>query len=209
MVADWDGDGRWDILTGAADGGVYWYQERRRAGPARLSGPGRSWSRSTRGSATARSSKPTTSRGPGIRSQIALADHDGDGKLDLLVGDFATNLHIRSGLTPDERRAFTEAARKQDEAARSLRAAMDKIRADFKVAMKGVPLSDWNTPENSAKWQASYHAMQASPDYKRHQRDYETAEAEIARYVDAGVPGKHLGKDPAISHGYVWLYRRR
>src|SRR5262249_61006096 len=26
VIADWDGDGRWDIVTGAADGGVYWYR---------------------------------------------------------------------------------------------------------------------------------------------------------------------------------------
>ena len=26
VIADWDGDGRWDIVTGAGDGGVYWYR---------------------------------------------------------------------------------------------------------------------------------------------------------------------------------------
>ncbi|MGH7163135.1 MAG: FG-GAP repeat domain-containing protein, partial [Planctomycetota bacterium] len=26
VVADWDGDGRWDILSGSANGGVYWYR---------------------------------------------------------------------------------------------------------------------------------------------------------------------------------------
>src|SRR5262249_35281406 len=26
VIGDWDGDGRWDIITGSADGGVYWYR---------------------------------------------------------------------------------------------------------------------------------------------------------------------------------------
>src|SRR5262249_5916729 len=26
VIADWEGDGRWDLLAGSADGGVYWYR---------------------------------------------------------------------------------------------------------------------------------------------------------------------------------------
>ena len=26
VIADWDGDGRWDIVTGSDNGGVYWYR---------------------------------------------------------------------------------------------------------------------------------------------------------------------------------------
>ena len=43
---------------------------------------------------------------PGIRSQIAVVDYNGDGKLDLLLGDFCTYLHVKKDLTPERRREF-------------------------------------------------------------------------------------------------------
>ena len=39
VIADWDGDGRWDIITGAGDGGVYWYPQRRQAGRPEFAAP--------------------------------------------------------------------------------------------------------------------------------------------------------------------------
>ena len=41
---------------------------------------------------------------PGIRSQIDVVDYDGDGKLDLLVGDFCTYISPREDLSRAERR---------------------------------------------------------------------------------------------------------
>ncbi len=36
VVADWDGDGRWDILSGAATGAVYWFRNVGNAGRPEL-----------------------------------------------------------------------------------------------------------------------------------------------------------------------------
>ena len=75
--------------------------------------------------------------------------------------------------------------------------------------MKGVPQSEWNTPENSAKWQAAYTAMKESPAYSKHWAEYERWQKEILDYVDKAAAGKRLGNDPAVAHGYVWLFRRK
>lgn len=74
VAADWDGDGRWDLVTGTDDGAVHWYPNTGKKGaPAfkrtkTLVEPGRG--------------------GIGQRVQVAVADFDADGRMDLLVGDY-------------------------------------------------------------------------------------------------------------------------
>ena len=208
VIADWDDDGRWDIVTGAADGGVYWY---RNAG-----GPGRPAFETPvalvakhEGIGYSELLEPGMDPQPGIRSQIAVTDHDGDGKLDVLLGDFCTYLHIRKDLTPERLRSFADLRRKQDVVTKFLRDSMDAVRAMFKASMKGARQSEWNTPENSAKWQAMYQSMRESPDYKRHMEEYEQLQKAILDYVEREASGKRLGNDPAVAHGYVWLFRRK
>jgi hypothetical protein len=210
VIADWDGDGRWDIVTGAANGGVYWY---RNAGPRGRPEFERPVTLVEKHDGTGYSEllDPGQDPRPGIRSQIAVTDYDGDGKLDLLLGDFCTYLHIKDDLTSEQRRAFAEVRRKQDEASPSqfLRDSMEALRAKYKAEMKGVPQSEWNTPENSAKWQKMYQAMRDSPSYKQHMEDYERTQKDIIRYVKPVAQGQGLAGDPAASHGYVWLFRRK
>ena len=76
-VADWDGDGKWDLLSGSDSGAVYWYRNIGESGkPAfafaqQLVGP-------SSGEADA----------PGKRTQVHACDFDADGQLDLLLGDY-------------------------------------------------------------------------------------------------------------------------
>src|SRR5205085_501896 len=39
VIADWDGDGRWDIITGSGDGGVYWYRNVGKQGEPKFDPP--------------------------------------------------------------------------------------------------------------------------------------------------------------------------
>ena len=86
---------------------------------------------------------------------------------------------------------------------------MDALRARFKAEMKGAPQSEWNTPENSARWQKMYQAMRDSPEYKKQMGEYERLENELLRYVKRSEKGRGLARDPAVSHGYVWLFRQK
>lgn len=205
VIADWDGDGRWDIITGAADGGVYWYRNAGTKGHPVFEPPvalvpkheGIGYSEVLDSGQEPR---------PGIRSQIAVVDYDGDGKLDIVLGDFCTNLQLKKDLTPDQRKAFDSLRARHDKSTKGLRDAMDALRERWRVEMKGVPKSEWNTKENSDKWQKMYKEMRDSPSYKESMDAYEGAKLALKRFV---IADEASFDKPAVVHGYVWLFRRK
>lgn len=205
VIADWDGDGRWDLLTGSANGGVYCYRNQ--------GGPGRpDFGRPTtlvpkhEGIGYSELLDAGAKPRPGIRSQIAVVDYNDDGKLDLLVGDFCTYLHVRKTLTAEARKEFQTLKDQQDKIVGELRGGMEAIRASFKESMKGAPQSEWNSPENTAKWDKLYKGMRESPAYKKNMAEHERLKKEIVKYVEADESGIDA---PAKAHGFVWLFRRK
>jgi hypothetical protein len=86
FVCDWDGDGKPDLLVGAGDGSVWFYRNMgtrkapKLAAGVQLLPPGE---------ANDGADAPKEPR-RGVRAKVCAVDWDGDGRLDLLVGDFTT-----------------------------------------------------------------------------------------------------------------------
>ncbi len=96
VAADWDGDGRLDLLLGCGDGSVRLYrnvgtrQKPRLAAAVVLVSPG-SWN------------SQAEQVGRGARAKICVVDFNGDGRLDLLLGD-VVSLRRRVQLTEKQKK---------------------------------------------------------------------------------------------------------
>ena len=83
--ADWDGDGLLDLILGSESSGVVWHKN---IGSKKVAAYAESQT------LVGRSAKPSgnlkageTPQGPGYRTKVHVTDWNGDGRVDLLVGD--------------------------------------------------------------------------------------------------------------------------
>ncbi len=89
VAADWDGDGKTDLISGSQNGAIYWFRGKskkklklRKAAP--LVEPGKT---KTKKSKRSKKKGQVASVKQGARAQVFVFDYDGDGDMDLLVGD--------------------------------------------------------------------------------------------------------------------------
>jgi hypothetical protein len=105
IAADWDGDMLLDLLVGCGDGGVLFYKNIGTAKEPKLAKP------QALVAAGKHSEKTIT---PALRAKICVVDWNGDGRRDLLVGDFCQYEAVIE--IPDkDRKAVEEARKKQKE----------------------------------------------------------------------------------------------
>ncbi len=207
VVADWDGDGAWDILSGNEDGSVTWFRNegtkqspRLEKGVALVEPNATLW----RGQRVIHWSEDDIV--PGVRTQIEVIDHNGDGKLDLLVGDLSTALEVKPNLTDDERQALKQLVAEAEANGKARSEQMLALREEFAKRYPGdAILSD----EANDEWSKAYQAMRNSPESKvREQREAALVRQMRPMLAEIRGSGDRMF-DLMTNHGYVWLFVRK
>ena len=106
--ADWDGDGDFDLLVGDGAGKVSWFENTGKRGEPKLAAAKVIVEDGHCVYDATAPAEPTR----GIRAKICTADWNGDGQLDLLLGDFATQRPAPKDRSSDEL-AIAAAAKKE------------------------------------------------------------------------------------------------
>jgi hypothetical protein len=100
--ADWDGDGLFDLVIGSGDGSVVWHKNVGTSGKPKFGAQQPLIPARSENIFLTQYLEPEEEPSPAVRAQIAVVDYDGDGRQDLLVGDYSEIRRLRE-LTPEER----------------------------------------------------------------------------------------------------------
>ena len=205
VVADWDGDGLWDIIAGSDDGSVTWFRNTGEKGsPVFTDGetliekhPGHGYNRLI---------WSEDEIVPGIRSQPEVTDYNGDGKLDLLVGDFYTAYDVKKNLADEQKQEIAKLIKESESVSKEVGDKMEALREDFK---KRYPGDEIFSDKADKEWSEAYQALRESPEYKQMQEHEKEFVKNLRPFLaETRGPGDR-SFDLARSHGYVWLFLRK
>jgi hypothetical protein len=200
VVADWDGDGKTDLLVGCGDGSVQFFRNSAEGGEPVLAAP------------VTLIPKPTGTA-LGYRAKLAVIDWNGDGKQDLLVGDFSSVAGKAPELTTEQFK------KKADLEAQQQALSMEFSKKFGPLSMKWIDLAREELGLSTEKsWGVAYRELDAEtrqkvidtmakhreadplwPEYSRAQADMQKVSEELRK----------LPRATRSSHGFVWLFVRK
>ncbi len=205
LVADWDGDGIPDLLVGSADGSVVLYRGSGKTGVPVLGDeetlipplPQDSDNevKVERDPATGKLSEPKLDR-PGIRTKLAVYDWNGDGKLDLLVGD------VVSTVAPEPE--LGEAQKKEKEALEARRQSIAEEMSSVYESAHEQAQRDSKDVENEVDEDAVDRLQEATNAIVSKDERYRALSKESEAIWTKLKP---LSAERA-THGFVWVYAR-
>jgi len=183
VAADWDGDGRLDLIVGYGKGDVIWYPnintpvEPVFGEPVELVPPSPApW-------------KSDDARQPGdwgVRAKICIVDFDGNGKLDILLGDYCGGFSDKPDETPEE------LSRRREAVAR-----LPELRSSWSDAYQTYRTMLTDTSEQ----ESADSADQLQPILQK-MVELKTEIATCQKTLEEFQPQRQ-------AHGYVWLFLRK
>jgi len=205
VVADWDGDGLWDLLISSEDGSVTWFRNLGTKEVPRFD-VGTAIVDKCSGNGFDRLLWSDSDIKPGIRVQIEVVDYNSDGKQDLLLGDFYSAYEPRADLSEKEQEQLQQLIAEVDAAAKPYAAKRKELQEEFHKRYPGDAIF---SDKAEAEWKKAYLALKKSPEAE----NWKKREKELAQRIRP-LLARTRGQDDAchhlqIAHGYVWLFLRK
>ena len=187
VLADWEGTGKPGLVLGCGDGSVVWYSNAgTRAEPKLAAAQTLVAAPPQQNFNDARPSKETTR---GSRAKVWVGDWNGDGRLDLLVGDFS----MTYGETPKLTEADKKLQKETQEKLEKLQAKMQPFDREYSKLFQPKPgLTEADKAEREKK-----------------------AAALVEKFKDVLNERSKLYQTmrkfqrPYFYHGHVWLFLRQ
>jgi hypothetical protein len=186
VAADWDRDGKLDLVVGTGAGSVLWYRNTGTRTEPKLAAAKTLVAESpmSRGDGTAPKQMHC-----GMRAKICVTDWNGDGWPDLLVGDF--------GMTQGEPPKVTDADKAAAEKARER---WSKLVQEYVRASEEVQLLTKAPPGETAE---------AKKEREREQKTQQEKFQKLQKEVEE-VRAVMMKAQPRFEyHGHVWLFLRK
>jgi hypothetical protein len=195
FLVDWDGDGDLDLLSGSSQGGVQWAENVAASGnppeltsfePLIPAGSGIDYGQLLE-------EKDLT--GPTSSTRIWVDDVNGDGKLDVLVGDSVTLTSPAKGLTVEEYQARHAAWQEK------LQAASQRMAAAMQAQPPGGGDDAQDESEGVGGW---FRSLFGGDSEQSEKSELEQAQQEMSELYQQ--QSEFMTSDMT---GYVWLYLQK
>lgn len=148
-TADWDGDGRWDLVVGGGAGTVKWFRNEGTKGAPKLA----KGVELVKGNGHGPAKNGAT--GPAMRVKPHVVDWNGDGALDLLLGDYTSSKGPEPELTAEQRATRTKLEAEQREVSTEMGRLFEKCDNDTDQ-LQGEDKKAWEKVQkrSSELWEA-------------------------------------------------------
>jgi hypothetical protein len=187
VVADWDGDGRLDLIVGAEDGSVVWYRNAGRGKEPQLEAARTLVPKSPAGWNSDNLLKPGQW---GLRVKPCVVDWNGDGNLSLLLGDRCGGMWNTKASQTDEEKAEERRANDQ----------LPLLRRKWADAFQRYRSASAATPGRTATAEAEQpRTLNSVREEVRRLKEEIVLVEEIQRHYEPGHQ----------AHGFVWHFRRK
>lgn len=204
VVADWDADGLWDLLSGSNSGAVFFFRNSGELGRPEFAAPEVIVPEHVGGRGYEEMREADQEPTPGIRTQIAVGDYNDDGKLDLLTGDFCTTLTLKAGLSQADRDAMQATMRELDQIKNTQNKLVGALKDDF---VRRFPGDAIGSKQANDEFAIAYRALIESEKYKGVGELIDALNQALLKYLEKPANPDVINK-LASCHGYVWLYLR-